>query len=218
MPKDTFLNLPRDKASRIEEAAIDEFMVYSFEAASVNRIVAKAGIAKGSFYQYFADKKDLYKHILNQIVEQKMAYLSPVMANPMSVDFYILLKEIYMSGLRFAQSNPRLQKIGNLLIADRTSPIYQEFVQENMVRSDQFFQMLITKGIERGDIRPDIDVPMISWMVSRMNVLLADYYQEHVKLELDEKYLTAVDQLISFICDGIRFRRSDDTCQNQTST
>jgi AcrR family transcriptional regulator len=203
LPKDTFYNLPKDKAGRIEEAAIDEFMVYSFEAASVNRIVARAGIAKGSFYQYFADKKDLYKHILNQIVEQKMAYLSPVMANPMSVDFYTLLKEIYMSGLRFAQSNPRLQKIGNLLIADRNSPIYQEFVQENMSRSDQTFQMIIANGIERGDIRPDIDVPMIAWMISRMNVLLADYYQEHVKLELDERYLAAADHLINFICNGI---------------
>ena len=203
MPKDTFHHLPKDKASRIEEAAIEEFMTYSFSAASINRIVDKAGIAKGSFYQYFTNKKDLYKHILNQIAEQKMAYLSPVMANPLSVDFFTLLREVYISALRFARSHPRLQRIGNQLLSDRSNPVYQEYIQENMYRADQTFQLLIDKGIERGDIREDIDRPMVAWLISRLNLLLADYYQENVQLELDESYMAAVDKFIDLICHGI---------------
>lgn len=214
MPKETFYNLPGDKAGRIEEAAIEEFMAYPYKTASVNRIVAKAGIAKGSFYQYFADKKDLYKYILDRIVTQKMAYLSPVMANPQSADFYTLLKEIYRSGLQFARAHPRLQKIGNQLIADRGSPVYKEFVEENMSLADQSFRMMIERGIEKGDIRPDIDVPMMAWMIARMNFLLADYYTEQNSLMLDDHYLAAVDQLIRFICHGISAQRSDDTCQS----
>ena len=51
MPRDTFLNLPDAKRKAITEAAVDEFAAYPYEQASINRIVANSGIAKGSFYQ-----------------------------------------------------------------------------------------------------------------------------------------------------------------------
>ena len=54
MPSTTFFNLPEAKRTIIEAAAIREFAAHGFEGAGVNAIVAGAGIAKGSFYQYFA--------------------------------------------------------------------------------------------------------------------------------------------------------------------
>ncbi|MCB0240988.1 MAG: TetR/AcrR family transcriptional regulator, partial [Anaerolineae bacterium] len=77
MPKETFFNLPDDKRSLICDVAIEEFTEYLYDQASVNRIVAKAGIAKGSFYQYFEDKKDLYMYVLQVIAEKKLEYISP---------------------------------------------------------------------------------------------------------------------------------------------
>ena len=74
MPKDTFFNLPEDKRTLICDVAIDEFAEYPFDQASINRIVAKSGIAKGSFYQYFEDKKDLFLHIMQLIAEEKINY------------------------------------------------------------------------------------------------------------------------------------------------
>ena len=53
MPKQTFLNLPEEKRNTIINIAIEEFAEYGLENASTNRIVAKSGISKGSFYQYF---------------------------------------------------------------------------------------------------------------------------------------------------------------------
>ena len=60
MPKETFFNLPEVKRGAILDAALEEFAAYPYDQASVNRIVARAGIPKGSFYQYFENKKDLY--------------------------------------------------------------------------------------------------------------------------------------------------------------
>ena len=59
MPKETFLNLPEEKRNRILDAAIQEFAANPYDVASISNIVRKVGIAKGSFYQYFEDKKDL---------------------------------------------------------------------------------------------------------------------------------------------------------------
>jgi len=57
MPKQTFFNLSPDKRGTIEQAALDEFTAYGFDNSNMNRIVAQSRIAKGSFYQYFEDKK-----------------------------------------------------------------------------------------------------------------------------------------------------------------
>jgi AcrR family transcriptional regulator len=53
MPRATFVNLPQEKKKIIEETAIIEFASFGYDKASVNRIVEKCKIAKGSFYQYF---------------------------------------------------------------------------------------------------------------------------------------------------------------------
>lgn len=60
MPTDTFFNLPKAKQARIIDAARIEFSRVSLKDASVANIVKIAEIPRGSFYQYFADKEDLY--------------------------------------------------------------------------------------------------------------------------------------------------------------
>ncbi len=56
MPRPTFFNLPAEKQEQVFRAAVEEFATHPYGAAAVNRIVARAGIAKGSFYQYLEDK------------------------------------------------------------------------------------------------------------------------------------------------------------------
>ena len=53
MPKDTFFNLSEEKSTLIEDAALNEFAEHGFDNASINRIVEKADIAKGSFLSIF---------------------------------------------------------------------------------------------------------------------------------------------------------------------
>ena len=64
MPKETFFNLPDEKRNLIISAAMEEFSKASYDAASINQICKKSGISKGSFYQYFADKLELYVYIM----------------------------------------------------------------------------------------------------------------------------------------------------------
>jgi len=64
---ETFLRLPEEKRNRFLDAAWEEFTHYSFSDASANRIVRKAGIPRGSFYQYFQDKGDLFHYLMEQM-------------------------------------------------------------------------------------------------------------------------------------------------------
>ena len=65
MPKETFYRLPDEKRESIMAAAEREFLENSFEAASINRIIKEAAIPRGSFYQYFEDKKDIFLYIVS---------------------------------------------------------------------------------------------------------------------------------------------------------
>ena len=64
MPKDTFFNLLQEKQLRILDISVEEFYQQGYEKASISRIVDTAGIAKGSFYQYFEGKEDLFRYIV----------------------------------------------------------------------------------------------------------------------------------------------------------
>ncbi len=63
MCTETFLRLPEEKRNRFLEAAWEEFTSVPFEEASINKIVRRAKIPRGSFYQYFSDKEDLFFYI-----------------------------------------------------------------------------------------------------------------------------------------------------------
>ena len=64
MIKKTFYNLPEEKRQRVTEAIVDEFANAEDDKVSINRIVQKANISRGSFYQYFDDKLDLVEVLI----------------------------------------------------------------------------------------------------------------------------------------------------------
>ena len=203
MPKDTFFNLPEDKRTLICDVAIDEFAEYPFDQAGINHIVAKSGIAKGSFYQYFEDKKDLFLYVIQLIAEEKLNYISPVMRNPDEHDIFTLIRELYLSGIQFANENPRYTAIGNKLLANKEAPIYKEVMVDNMPSSYAIFETLLENAIARGEVRADIDIKMLTYLIASMNVVVVEYYSEFVSQAIDESMIETVDKFLDFLKNGI---------------
>lgn len=67
MPTGTFYRLPEEKRERLIQAAWDEFTQNPFFEVSINRIIRAAGISRGSFYQYFEGKEDLFAYLLEEM-------------------------------------------------------------------------------------------------------------------------------------------------------
>lgn len=72
MPKKTYYNLNKMKQTKIVKSGITEFTNYSINNGSVNRIVKRAGISKGSFYQYFYNKDEFYWYIVKLQIKDKI--------------------------------------------------------------------------------------------------------------------------------------------------
>lgn len=203
MPKETFFNLPEEKRALICEVAVDEFATHSFAQASINRIVTQAGIAKGSFYQYFENKTDLFLYLLQRIAEEKLSYLAPMLSNPERHDFFSLLRELYRSGVRFALERPRYAEISKRLMASKGTPIYDEVMGHNLPSGLEFFEALLKEGIAQGEVRADIDAGMLAYIATAMNALVVEYYLEHVGADYDEEMIETLDTFLDFLRNGI---------------
>lgn len=63
MPTATWERLPEQRRRSVLDAAEAEFAERGFSGGSLNTIVREAGISKGSLFQYFEDKADLYAYL-----------------------------------------------------------------------------------------------------------------------------------------------------------
>ena len=66
MPKSTFYRISEEKQNRIMNAARKEFLSVPYSEVSINRIIKEAEIPRGSFYQYFDGKEDLFYFVLEE--------------------------------------------------------------------------------------------------------------------------------------------------------
>ncbi len=63
MPSLTFRNLPASKKNAFTTMAFEEFAHKEYHEASISNIVRNLDIAKGSVYQYFSHKLDLFEYL-----------------------------------------------------------------------------------------------------------------------------------------------------------
>ena len=205
MPKDTFLNLPEKKRQLIENVAIDEFAEHGLEVASISGIVKAAGIAKGSFYQYFEDKADLFVHIIAVVAQKKTDYISPVMMNPADIDFFTMLEELYRAGLAFAKDHPKESKISFDVYKNQTNPVSNTVMQESRRMANAFYGSLLDMGIQRGEIDPEIDKSFTSHTLIQLQLSMLDYYFDNNQQEnWTDDIMPTVQLMINFIKNGIQ--------------
>jgi AcrR family transcriptional regulator len=65
VPTRTFFNLPDEKRKKLIDAIHGEFSRVPFDEVSINQIIRLASIPRGSFYQYFEDKRDMLQYLLS---------------------------------------------------------------------------------------------------------------------------------------------------------
>ncbi len=204
MPKQTFLNLPESKKNTIIEIAIDEFAEYDFTSASINRIVEKANIAKGSFYQYFTDKLDLFSYVIDSIGVKKMEYFfNNELLKEKDKDFFIYLKTLFDLGLEFAIKNPRFSAIGDKLY--KNDALRKKIYGELETKSYDFMKQLILQGQSVGSIRKDINVDLATHLLLHLNFSLGEiYYKTHDEWHDNEKFHKLTNDVIDILQNGIK--------------
>lgn len=115
MPKQTFFNLSKYKREILINAAKKEFSRASLSKALISNIVKSAEISRGSFYQYFNDKEDLYFFLLNEYAkENKENFISSLKKS--NGDIFDAFIEMFHSMLKTFKDKERRDFFKNVFL------------------------------------------------------------------------------------------------------
>jgi len=215
MPKQTFLNLPHEKRETIINAAVDEFAEYGLENASTNRIVANSGISKGSFYQYFEDKQDVFDYLLKVLEQQKMEFFNGRRPPTSNMDTFGYFRWMIKTGLEFTSAYPRLtQAISRVMFGEG---LYYgksfAYVRERTIHG---LRLLIEQAIQRGEVDPSVDVELAVMVMDTWSNAISTYVlnegmkqKDIMKWVRSAKTRETIDKLLYVMEYGLRKTESE---------
>ncbi len=206
MPKDTFFNLPQEKQNHILDISLEEFYNQGYEKASISRIVETAGIAKGSFYQYFEGKEDLFRHFVQVAREKQLLFVNKLMEGTGDLPFFQLLELLLNGGLTFRKENPRLALVIERFMRSSDAALKEIIMGENVKVSDQFNQQILAEAAAKKEIRPVLNIAFTAHMMTGLSQSMVDYLnsQNQELSTMDEKdFSLLVDEVLIFLKHGL---------------
>lgn len=201
IPKQTFHNLDEQKKQRIIDASINEFAARSFTEANLSNIIKEAKIPRGSFYQYFEDKTDLYEFIFNYVGEKKMEYLDKDLFNRDDLPFLEIFRVLYRQGLAFALAHPKYMQIGKHALSLK-GELFNKLIGDGLKLAKQYYIGYIENDKLKGRIRKDVDSDVFAEIVlqSTTNIAITEVQKENINLHNME---VRVNSLIDILQKGI---------------
>ncbi len=141
----------KPKSVLILEAAAQVFSEKGFYAATVEEIASRAGVGKGTVYEYFPSKEALFRAMLRAGMQSYLAAVRSRLKNPTSARG--ALEQIALAHVGFIREKSALAR----LIADEQiglSPEGREWLWRMKERKLEAVARVIAKGIEEGEFRP----------------------------------------------------------------
>ncbi len=205
-----FQSLSPEKREKIFTAAAEEFAEHGYRKASVNSIVKTAGISKGSLFQYFSTKRNLFDGLVDLASDQVKIYLRSVREETRELGFFDRLARLIRSGFEFIDNRPALSRIYFHLLQSGDSPFGLERIVDLRRRGESFLFELLLEAQGNGELRKDLDIEKLAFILnSVLENLLRSYYLDHLsaghglyrgdRMTLDEWIRTTVD----FVRNGL---------------
>ncbi len=182
-----------DKKAVIYDCAKELFSTKGFKETNISEITKKAGMAVGTFYNYYPSKEKLFMDIFleeNAKLKQACFQALDLEQPPMAVVGHML--ELNVEGTK---SNPILREWYNRSVFEKLEQVYRE---ENGVDTVDFlydnFLELITLWQKQGKMRKDIDSKMIMMVFAA--VINVDTHKEEIGIEYFPELLHLMTELI----------------------
>ena len=184
MPTTTFWNLPEAKRQSLIDIAIEEFSAHPYASASLSRIVERAGIAKGSIYQYFENKHDFFLYLLDYAVARQLALLSDLTPPQEQTDFFALLRWQMSVSVRVGLLAPELVRL--LRRAVEAAPPLRSEVERIIGRAGAgHFEQMVRQAQARGELADDLDPELAAYVLQRITGDLGELLMRRLGLNTD---------------------------------
>lgn len=159
MPTQTFLNLSNEKKNKIIQAAIKEFSIRNLVEGNISNIVKDANISRGSFYQYFTSKEDIYIHIFNELRNERAEYAKDTEALYKKASFLEYFKAFYLKDAEFLLLHPEHISLGKHLYTC-PSEVARALILQQQNKYKNKFLIAVEYDKGRGLIAEEVDSPV----------------------------------------------------------
>ena len=176
-------------------AALDEFAQRGFEAARLDDVARRAGVAKGTIYLYFRDKESLFQELIRAMLTPVVGTIEamgqadlPVRAIAESfADFFV--REVYET---------RRKDVIRLMIAEgRRFPNLAEFYyREVLSRIIAAVRALLARAAARGEIAPGLaEFPQIIAASGLLAIIWEGLFERFEPLDVRAMMKTHIELL-----------------------
>ena len=167
-------------------------MDVGYGGLSIEAVAAEAGVAKTTIYRRYPSKRELVLAALQEEVP-----FDPPVAD---LDAREALALFVRTAIAMLVQSGAFRVLGSLLLEERREPgLLDAFRARLLGPRRKLVEAMLRRGVERGEIRPDIDPLIVTEMVA------GAVFGHHVILGMDGT--TAwVDALVTHVWEAIRVR------------
>ena len=140
-----------EKKSRIMEAGLSLMKLYGFHGTSVKDITVKAGIPKGSFFNYFDSKEAFTIEIIEAYADEAADRASSILLNKRMTPTN-RIKKFYKSNVDFLVNDLQFKE-GCFIntMCQEMSDVNTEFSKVLFKKIDEFRNSLIAESVRCGE-------------------------------------------------------------------
>jgi AcrR family transcriptional regulator len=152
---------PRDPEAdhRILAAASALLLERGFDSMTVDEVASRARVGKATVYRRWAKKEDLAVAAMSQLYKMQM----PI---PDTGSFREDVRQAYLATIRFANSPEGAAFLRATVVEcardPRIAALYRSASDDTIASAAEMYR----RGIERGEVRPDVDVEYASTLLS----------------------------------------------------
>lgn len=209
MASERFLRLPEEKQKAIYDAAIEEFIRMPFEKVSINKIIQKAGISRGSFYTYFEDKRELLSFVLEDTKAQWLNFCITYLKK-FGGDFWGLMEAMLDKAIEFCKVNDVFRFHQNLMM-------YQEFTVMEMPSKKEAAKIVKSRLqplVDRSSFREESEDYFVMVMEQSLFAVfssIACYYRNpQTEKEIKEDYQKKINIIRYGACKTLKENQMEE--------
>ena len=209
-PRKVFQNLSKEKQDRITRIAVEEFGNKGFDGASINAMVDRMQIAKGSIFQYFGDKKGLFLFVFNRSVDMVKGYLRVVRDQSTDENLETRLNKTLSAGIAFIKNHPLLYRLYMKVLFEPKAPFRDEILISLRQHSTDYLKSLLENALLKEALNKNINLDKAAFVLDAvMDRFLSAHTIKHLDsglgiydapLETTQIWITEITKMI---CTGI---------------
>jgi AcrR family transcriptional regulator len=170
----TFRRLDPERRQAVLDALFEEAAEKGPSRLNIKQVAERSGASIGSLYQYFGSRENLVRFFTKIAVDSMVAMLRMSAAYYKGMPVRQALRSYLMDGIRYCQSQNSLTKFLTLSAYQGDGQIGESVVRPIAVVMREITRDMLKTGIDRGEIRPDIDLEAASRAVNVLLIALGD--------------------------------------------